>query len=189
MTPVPKVAATARLLSAEALLRPEFEGPNELWDGVLMVREACGFDSGSVATTISALLYGHVSRRRLGRMSDSSGGFVLARNPDRMLVPDVSFVATDRLKIIVPGKFAEGPPDLAVEVRSPSDSWISVVRKTGIWLAHGTKLVWAVDPETRIVVVSRGFDPPETLTTTDTLDGAPVLPKFRVKVARLFNGL
>ncbi len=190
MTTMPKAAVTPRLLKAEALLRPEYEGPNELWDGVLMVREACGFDSGSVATTISALLYGHVSRRKLGRLSDSSGGFVLARDPDRMLVPDVSFVAAERLKIIVPGKFAEGPPDLAVEVRSPSDSWISVVRKTGIWLAHGTKVVWAVDPEARIVVVSRGIDlPPETLTANDTLDGAPVLPKFRVKVARLFSGL
>ena len=189
MTTVPKVAATPHLLTAEALLRPEYDGPHELWDGVLMVRDACSFDSDSVAATITALLIAHVSRRRLGRVSGSSAGFVLARGPDRVLVPDAAVVATDRLKIIVPGKFAEGPPDLAVEVRSPSDSWISVVRKTGVWLAHGTKVVWAVDPETRIVVVSRGFAPPETLATKDTLDGAPVLPKFRVKVARLFSAL
>lgn len=190
MTIVPKAAATPRLLKAEALLRPEYEGPNELWDGVLMVREACGFDSDAVAATITALLFAHTSRRRLGRVSGSSAGFVLARDPDRLLVPDAAFLASARTKIVVPGRFAEGPPDLAVEVRSPTDSWISVVRKTGIWLAHGTRVVWAVDPEARIVVVSRGIDlPPETLTTKDTLDGAPVLPKFRVKVARLFSGL
>lgn len=64
------------------------------------------------------------------------------------------------------------------------------MRKTGVWLAHGTRVVWAIDPEQRIVVVSRGLDlPPETLTPSDTLDGAPVLPKFRVNVARLFSGL
>ncbi len=190
MTTVPRSAAAPRLLKAEALLRPEFEGPHELWDGVLLLRESCGFDAGSVASTISGLLFAHAFRRKLGRLSDSNGGFVLARNPDRVLVPDVSFVSAERLNIIVPGKFAEGPPDLAVEVRSPSDSWISVVRKTGIWIAHGTRVVWAVDPEKRIVVVSRGIDrPPETLTAKDTLDGAPVLPKFRVKIARLFSGL
>jgi Uma2 family endonuclease len=177
-------------LKAEALLRPEYEGPHELWDGVLVVRESCGFDSASVAATVIALLVAHTSRRRLGRVSASSGGFVLARDPDRLLVPDAAFVAAERTKIITPGKFAEGPPDLAVEVRSPSDSWISVLRKTGVWLAHGVRVVWAVDPEKRVVVVSRGIDlPPETLTPQDTLDGAPVLPKFRVKVARLFSGL
>jgi Uma2 family endonuclease len=189
MTTVPKPAAKPRLLKAEALLRPEYEGPHELWDGVLMVREPSSFDAGAVAATIGALLVFHVSRRKLGRVSGSSAGYVLARGPDRVLVPDAAFVAKERLRIIAPRGFAEGPPDLAVEVRSPSESWISVVRKTGIWLGHGTKVVWAVDPETRIVVVSRGFAPPETLTTEDTLDGAPVLPKFRVKVARLFNGL
>ena len=189
MSIMPKAAVAPRLLKAEALLRPEYEGPHEMWDGVVMLRDACGFDSGSIASTVSGLLFVHVFRRKLGRLSDSNGGFVLARNPDRVLVPDVSFVSAARTKIIVPGKFAEGPPDLAVEVRSPTDSWISVVRKTGIWLAHGTRVVWAVDPEKRIVVVSRGFDPPETLTVKDTLDGAPVLPKFRVKVARLFSGL
>jgi len=48
--------------------------------------------------------------------------------------------------------------------------------------------VEAVDPEARIVAVSRGVDAPEILTPEDMLDGAPVLPRFRVKVARLFSG-
>jgi Uma2 family endonuclease len=176
-------------LKAEALLGPGFDGPYELWDGVVMVRDYCSFDSDSVATTVAALLALHVARRKLGRVSGSSAGYVLARDPDRLLVPDAAFVCTRRTKLIVPGKFVEGPPDLAVEVRSPSDSWISVMRKAGIWIAHGTRVVWAIDPEQRIVVVSRGFDAPQTLTPADTLDGKPVLPGFRVKVARLFDGL
>lgn len=189
MTPPTKSMSAPRLLKAEALLRPEFDGPHEMWDGVVMLRESCGFDSDSVAATVITLIGVHVDRFKLGRVSASSAGFVLARDPDRLLVPDAAFVSTERARRIVPGTFVEGPPDLAVEVRSPSDSWSAVMRKAGIWIAHGARVVWAIDPEQRVVVVSRGFDPPQTLTPADMLDGAPVLPRFRLKVARLFVGL
>ncbi len=190
MSTMPKAVAAPRLLKAEALLRPEYDGPHELWDGVLMVHDACAGDSDAVAIAISSLLYGHVRRRNLGIVTGSSAGYVLARNPDRVLIPDAAFISQPRRSIFVPGRLVEGPPDLAVEVRSPSDSWISVVRKIGVWLAHGTRIVWAIDPAKRLIVVSHGIDrPPATLTAKDTLDGSPVLPKFRVKVARLFSGL
>ncbi len=186
---MPTTALAPRLLKAEALLRPEYEGPHEMWDGVLVKREWSPFDTSAISASAMSLLFEHVTRRKLGRVTGSRVGYVLARGPDRVLVADAAFISVERTRIIVPGKFVEGAPDLAVEVRSPPESWISVVQRIGIWLAHGVRLVWAIDPEQRVVVVSRGFDPPETLTGKDTLDGAPVLPKFRIKVSRLFAGL
>jgi len=188
MSSVPKAVAHPPLVKAEALLGPAYDGPHELWDGHVVVREACGFDADSVAARVASILLVHSDRHGLGRVTGSSAGFVLARDPDRLLVPDAAFVARERSRIVTPGRLAEGPPDLAVEVRSPSDSWISVVRKAGLWLAHGTRVVWAIDPEARRVVVFRGLDEPVTLGPRDLLDGAPVLPKLRFRVDRLFRG-
>jgi Uma2 family endonuclease len=188
MPSVPKAVATPPLVKAEALLGPKFEGHHELWDGHVLVREACGFDSDAVSARVASILLVHADRQALGRVTGSSAGFVLARDPDRLLVPDAAFVSKARARIVTPGRFAEGPPDLAVEVRSPSDSWISVVRKAGLWLAHGTRVVWAIDPEARRVVVFRGLDEPVTLGPRDMLDGAPVLPRLRFRVDRLFRG-
>ncbi len=188
MTSMPKAAATPPLVKAEALLGPKFEGHHELWDGHVLVRESCAGDSDAVAIAVSSLVYAHVRRRDLGIVTGSSAGYVLARDPDRVLVPDAAFIARARRSIFVPGRLVEGPPDLAVEVRSPTDSWIGVVRKAGLWLAHGTRVVWAIDPAAHRVVVFRGLDEPVTLGRRDMLDGAPVLPRLRFRVDRLFRG-
>ncbi len=111
---------------------------------------------------------------------------MLARDPDRVLAPDTAFVRTDRLPLAGRGLFFEGPPDLAVEVRSRSDRWVEVVEKCGIWIAHGTRLVWAIDPETRVVEVFEPGKRPRALLPGDALTGDPVLPDFSVPVADLF---
>ena len=188
MPSMPKAVATPPLVKAEALLGPAYEGQHELWDGRVLLRDSCAGDSDAVAVAVSSLVYAHVRRRDLGIVTGSSAGYVLARDPDRVLVPDAAFISKARRSIFVPGRQVEGPPDLAVEVRSPTDSWIGVVRKAGLWLAHGTRVVWAIDPEAHRVVVFRGLDEPVTLEGRDMLAGAPVLPRLRVRVDRIFRG-
>ena len=55
-------------------------------------------------------------------MFGSSAGYVLARNPDTVREPDVSFLSTARLGDQDLDSFLEGAPDLAVEILSPSNS-------------------------------------------------------------------
>ena len=60
-----------------------------------------------------------VKPRRLGRVFDSSGGFIL---PDSNLrAPDVSFVSAERLKRSK-RYFGELVPDLTVEIKSQSET-------------------------------------------------------------------
>ena len=51
--------------------------------------------------------------------------------------------------------YAETAPDLVVEVAPPSDSRRGVHDKAHMWLNHGARLVWVVQPETRTVDVFR----------------------------------
>jgi len=69
------------------------------------------------------------------------------------LVPDVAFVARERLSVLR-GSAREKPPfspDIAVEVRSPSDNMQLLRSKIARYLSTGSTLVLDVDPATRTV--------------------------------------
>ncbi len=70
------------------------------------------------------------------------------------LVPDVAFVARERLLTLTPQDREEPPfaPDVAVEVRSPSNREADIVWKTHAYLRHGAVLVLDVDPARRTLV-------------------------------------
>lgn len=70
---------------------------------------------------------------------------------DTTLVPDVAYASYERLRS-VPDDEAEEPwfpPEIVVEVRSPSDRQSLIDRKIQRYLEHGTALVIEADPETR----------------------------------------
>lgn len=69
-------------------------------------------------------------------------------------VPDIAFVSYERLRVLS-GEAREKPPfspDIAVEVRSPSDDLRYLARKIARYLATGALLVLDVDPAKRRVI-------------------------------------
>jgi len=82
--------------------------------------------------------------------------------------------------------FIAGPPDLAVEVRSPDDSQAELLRKVADYLEAGSRLVWIVDPASRQVHVHRPGHAMLTLFDDATLDGGDVLPGFTLPLSLLF---
>ncbi|CAA9532937.1 MAG: hypothetical protein AVDCRST_MAG73-1126 [uncultured Thermomicrobiales bacterium] len=126
--------------------------------------------------------------RGLGRVYSAETGFVLSRDPLTLLCPDVAFVRANRVPSWDDDEgFFPGPPDLAVEIRSPSETGPDVARKVGEYLAAGTTLVWYADPPHRVVDVHRSGRAPMTLGNGDALDGEDVLPGFRLPVAHVFR--
>ncbi len=83
--------------------------------------------------------------------------------------------------------FLGGAPDLAVEILSPSNTASGIREKVHDFLSAGARLVWVVDPETERVFRYRTREPPRILAGDDVLDAGPVLPGFRVPVARIFE--
>jgi Uma2 family endonuclease len=183
-------AATDRLLTAEELYdMPEDDARYELVEGRLVVSEPAGCEHGEIAVQVGALLLAFVRPRRLGAVMVDSG-YVLARGPDTVRGPDVSFVRADRRPAReVAHRFYEGAPDLAVEIVSPSDGAAEVARKVANYLAGGTRAVWVVYPRTRTVVVHPDDGPPRMLGSDDTLDGGAALPGFACPVAEFFPPL
>ncbi len=182
--------AHPRLWTAEDL---ESAGPPydraELWDGIPVVCEPGGDCHGAAAATLVARLRSRVGSRSPGWVFGNDTGFIVARDPDRVLAPDLAYVSRSRLAALT-GKFIPFAPDFAVEIRSPRDSETSVAVKCGFWLTSGVPVVWAVDPVARTVVVHRlGAVPEEARGEDDVVDAAPVLPEFRLRLAEVFEGL
>ncbi len=143
-----------RLFTADELLRrPEDGGRYELVEGELKQMSPSGLEHGRIAARIAIHLGAHVRQHRLGEIYIAEAGFVLKSGPDTVRVPDVSYVSGER--VIETSGFMPGPPDLAVEVISPSDLASEVSFKTSQYLRAGTRAVVVVDPEKRIVYVHR----------------------------------
>ena len=78
------------------------------------------------------------------------------------------------------------PPDIAVEVLSPSDRMADALEKVAIDLRVGVRLVWLADPDRQTVVVFTAEALPTILGVDATLDGGEILPDLRLPVADLF---
>ncbi len=179
----------ARLLTAADLLRLDGEGVRgELIRGVLCETMATGIEHGRIVTSLVIELGTFVRPTALGTLVASDSGVWLERNPDTVREPDIAFFSAERMPLNarITG-YAEVPPDLVVEVASPSDSRREVHDKAHMWLNHGVRLVWVVQPETRSVDVYRPGQPITTLGEQDALDGLDVLPGFTCNVSAVFG--
>ena len=105
-------------------------------------------------------------------------------------MPDVAFVRADRLPPLEElDGFVPFPPDLAVEVVSPTDRFVEVAEKVAADLDGGVQLVWVIEPRRQTVTVHAADRSVRVLGTQDTLDGGDILPDFRVEVAEKFASL
>jgi Uma2 family endonuclease len=157
----------------------------ELWDGRLQVMEPASTYSSLTNVALAAAVFEHVKKRGLGLVTDSSGGFIVKRRPDRVLAPDLAFVPRDVLPQPLWEGFAECIPTLVAEVRSPSQSWEKTLARGGVWLSHGVAVVWLVDPEKRRAAELRPDGTTLLRAEADALDGAPALPDLRIPLASI----
>ena len=162
----------------------------ELVDGIL-VEKAMGWQQGFVGMWIGHLIQTYLNANNVGLVAGSDG--MIRFKLDLVRMPDVSFIRWDSVEdtdvIENPaGAFLEVPPDLAVEVISPSNTRREMAIKLAEYAKVGVKLVWYVDPERKEVDVYPLGDAErkQTLAAADTLDGGTVLPGFAVPVARIF---
>ncbi len=186
--PSPVAPAAGRTMTADELSRlPDDGWRHALVGGELQRMTPAGFRHGAVIMNVAAPLTHHVKMHRLGVVCGAETGFVLARNPDTVLAPDVAFVRRERIPASgQPAAFWEGAPDLAVEVTSPGDTGPDVAEKVSSWLSAGSRVVWVVDPRRGAVTVHELGATPRRLSTPEALEGAPLFPAFRLPLADIF---
>ena len=104
-------------------------------------------------------------------------------------VPDVAYVSFERLRAIPQEDRDEPPfaPDIAVEVRSPSDNIAFLRRKIERYLQTGSVLVLVADPDKR-TIVAHGTDGTRDYSSGDRFEH-PAVPWLVFEVAAIFAKL
>lgn len=179
-----------RNVTAEELIRMPDDGlRRELVRGELRTMNPAGHPHGRVAVRITWPLAQHVEENDLGAVYAAETGFILETDPDTVRAPDAAFVRSERVEEVgESGGFFPGAPDLAVEVVSPGDTYAEVESKVAEWLAAGCRMVIVADGSNRVVRVHRSLTEVTTFTDDDEIDGADVVPGWRMSVRRLFGG-
>ncbi len=183
------MAVTQRLMTAEELWdMPDIPGKQlELVRGELIAVPSPGAIHILIAALLYRLIYASVSERRLGIVFGDNMGYVLSRGPDTVRIPDVSFIAWDHVpESGIPEGSWQMPPDLAVEVVSPTDHADDVYDKAREYVESGVRIVWVLWSKRRAVSVHTRDEKTAELGSDDTLDGGNVLPGFSVRVGELF---
>lgn len=158
----------------------------ELRRGYLVPERAPGGRHGRIELVLGALLLAHARTHDCG-VAMTNVGFILARDPDTVRVPDIAFVRQAAYDAVGDdSRLLPLAPDLAVEVLSPSNREKEISEKIADYLDAGTRLVWVVDPARRQVTTVNAANQRTVLSISDQLSGAPVLPDFAVCVAEIF---
>ena len=183
------MATTARLMTAEELLDMPDDGFRyELVRGELVKMAAAKNYHGEIAGYVVGSLVPYVRRNRLGKVYTAEAGFILASDPAHVRVPDIGFVRRENVdRLGRPDSLWPEPPDLAIEVISPSDRYSDVEEKVLDYLEAGTQMVILAESRTRTVKVYRSPTDVVVLTEEDTLDGGDVVPGWHILVSEIFE--
>jgi Uma2 family endonuclease len=182
--------AVTQLVTAEQFWdMPDIPGKQrELVRGEVIEMPTPGAIHNVIANLLQYLLRVFATERRLGLVFGDNMGYLLNRGPDTVRVPDVSFIAWEH---VPDSGIPEGawlmPPDLAVEVVSPTDQPADVQNKARDYIESGVRLVWVVWPKRQAVSVYTREAATYELGPDAELDGGDVLPGFHVRVGDLFE--
>jgi Uma2 family endonuclease len=120
----------------------------EVLDGELQVSPAPAPKHQAVARNLLFILHGHVQERRLGTVYCAPIDVILENTT--IVQPDLIFLARGR-EAIITNRAIEGPPDLVIEILSPSSARRDRGTKAGLYARFGIRHYWLVDPDGRVL--------------------------------------
>jgi Uma2 family endonuclease len=142
-------------------------------------------EHGLIVSNILAFIWNFIRPRKLGRVTVEARHRV-PNDDHKARIPDIAYTSAERALPLT----TQGPvpqmPDLAVEVKSPDDSYLELRQKAAYYLDNGSKMVWLVFPEKRIIEVYRPDVDVEILTPGDSISGHELLPGFTLAVDDVF---
>jgi Uma2 family endonuclease len=154
----------------------------ELYDGEL-VEKMPSFGASRIAGAIIYYIFAYLLKNPIGSVTSPDGSYILAEGI--IFMPDVGYIANSR----VPQDTTRAvpvAPDLAVEVKSPTDRKRDMRAKAETYLRYGTSIVWLVFPEDQKVEVYTTDGDVEEFGAADVLNGGAILPNFTLAVKDMF---
>ncbi len=177
--------------TVDDLYRVPEDGKAELVGGKLVRMSPTGFKPGRAGGRIYRRLCEYEERTRLGYAIPDNVGFIVDLPHRRSFSPDAAFFVGQPAG---PGKFLEGAPVFAIEVRSERDYGPSAEKKMAAkradYFAAGTRVVWDVDvlrDERVRVFTTEAPDKPRIYGRGSQAEAEPALPGWSMPIDDLFE--
>jgi Uma2 family endonuclease len=172
-----------KLCAANPELKLERNANNEL---VLMTLS--GGETSAWNSEISCDLGLWNRQSAAGKTFGSSTGFSLPNGADRS--PDAAWIPIAKWTALTPEQrsgFLPLCPDFAIELLSPSDSWLKGLAKMQEYQDNGCLLGWLIDPKNKRVAIYRLGKSVEILEAPTSLSGEDVLLGFVLNLEHIWS--
>jgi len=182
--------STGTEATIDDLYRVPENGKAEIVNGELVLMSPTGGVPGRAAGEIYINLRDYERRVGGGLAFPDNVGFIVNLPNRRSFSPDACFYKGE----LRGGKFLEGAPVFAVEVRSEDDycpaAELRMAQKRADYFAAGTQVVWDVDvSREKLVRVFRADDAdnPTTYYSGDVAEAEPAVPGWFMKVDQILT--
>ncbi|MFB2898304.1 Uma2 family endonuclease [Aerosakkonemataceae cyanobacterium BLCC-F50] len=168
----------------QAQLSPEYEDYQlELHEGNIVIMGPSDIVSSEIGVRLTAFLFAWITPKKLGRLFDSSGGFILPNTDLR--APDVSFVSRERLREPVRA-FGELVPDLVVEIKSRTERIKKLKDQIQMFLEMGARVGILIDPDEQTVTIYRSGSEATVLNNQQNLTIPELFPGWELPINELW---
>ena len=151
----------------------------ELLDGDLIMVPAPNLKHQIVLGRLYYRLQHFVAKHDLGLLLFAPCDVFLSNT--NVVQPDLLFVSHERAHLLSGGENVQGPPDLVIEILSPSSAKTDRGAKFNLYSEHGVAEYWLVDPIAETITIHRQrrgeLTPTRTFARGDTLR-SPLLVGF-----------
>lgn len=164
-------------------------GRAELIDGEVREMSPAHGQHVYVNGRIALALYTQMAKQDQMFVGIGEGGYIVRRNPDSVLVPDLTVLLGDQVEQLAKTghSFVDFAPAIAIEVKSQSDREVDIARKLATYLEAGVREVWWVRPDDRQVTIHRPDRTPEVISVTGFIESAELLPGFKLALTDIFE--
>jgi Uma2 family endonuclease len=186
------VPTTKTLITAEEFMRMSFDRRVELVRGEI-VEIGRGDETmperkhGVICLRIGAALLWWATSSNSGEPASNDSFVKTGVDPDTLRGADVMYFSNDKVEqgALTPER-VDIPPDLCVEVLSPSNTWGEVKEKIDEYLDCGVTEVWIAEPDLGSIEIRRADAPPRTVRRGERLT-TDLLPGFEAEVTAFFG--
>lgn len=182
--------STPSIWSAEQFADNKFELPEggrwtELCAGEVVTLSPPDEGHGNVVLNFSKALAEHAQKAEDGYACFELG-LIVARNPDTVFCPAVSYFRTGERFAELENLVTETVPELVVEIASTNDRRRNISARIAAYLNWGVGHVWLADTQRQEIHIFQPGVSPIRLRGREVLHGGMVLKEFRSHVDDLF---
>jgi Uma2 family endonuclease len=181
----PDIWTIEKLLAQRDVL-PDGGRWTELVAGKIVTLSPPTIEHGTTVLNLSKALAEFSQREKTGYACFELG-LVVARNPDTVRFPAVSFFAEGPMFAEADKFLTEVRPSLVVDVASTNDRRRGMDLRVSAWLDWGVRYVWVLDPHGKEAYAFEKSRQSQQLADHQTLFGSGPLSAFKINVGELFK--